>query len=237
MKTTASIISTVIIAAVTTFNANAANVTIVDGNQLFTDIGGDIDTSGYSAVGGFAGDASNQGQVLDLLSTRRSSATNTVSVADIYDMLVQGGLSSTGALVLGFSANESGNNNSVSITQLDIELERADGSSQFFTLGQDSITISDFNSGNSTAEAQLQLDLGFDFLQEYTSTSNRDLIIQAQLSGNTGGQDRLFLSSAFTANPLITPSFQQQSAVPLPASSWLFISALAGLVCHKRRIT
>lgn len=159
-----------------------------------------------------------------------------MSVGDIYDVLVQGGLSASCALVFGFSANESGNNGSVSITQLDIELERADGNSQFFTLGQDSITIADFNSGNITAEAQLQLDLGFDFMQEYTSTSNRDLIISAQLSGNTSGQDRLFLSSAFTANPLITPNFQQQSLAPLPASSWLFISSLAALICHKRRI-
>lgn len=170
---------------------------IVDSNQLFTDIGGDIDTSGYSAVGG---------------------------------------LRATGALVFGFSANESGTNGSVSITQLDIELERPDGNSQLFTLGQDSITIADFNGGNSTVEAQLQLDLGFDFMQEYRSTSNRDLIISAQLSGNTGGQDRLFLSSAFIANPLVTPSFQPQSLVPLPASSWLFISSLAALICHKRRV-
>lgn len=58
MKATASIIGTAIAAGAATFNANAANVAIVDGNQLFTDIGGDIDTSGYSAVGGFASDQS-----------------------------------------------------------------------------------------------------------------------------------------------------------------------------------
>lgn len=213
-------LSTLLISA----SVSAANVTIDQGDELFTDIGD------FAAISGYAGDASNQGQVLDVLKTKLSTDSDSVSAGEIFDTLTAGGVSSAESLVFGYSANQTGSNSSLTVNALSIGIEQSNGSTQSFLLGANTVTIIDFRLGNSLAEAQFQIDLGYDFLSVFDSDSNENITISASLTGNDNGADRIFLSSAFTANAY-TPD---PSPVPVPASWVLYSTAVLGFTAIRK---
>jgi len=209
----------------------AATVTISNGTELHVGVGD------YAAVAGYAYTSSNAGQVVDVIDTKYASASNSVLMGDLYDLLAGDGLTSTSTLVFGFSANEKqvgGQDAAVTITQLDMSFGRSGQAASVFSLTPDNIIVVDFNGGNSLAEAQVQVNLDFDFMAEYSSASTELFQITASFSGNTNGSDRLFLSTGFTSSPLVPV---ESATVPLPGAMWLFVFAASGLVGTFRRRT
>jgi hypothetical protein len=87
------------------------------------------------------------------------------------------------------------------------------GSSDELTYSLDSnenntVTVENTAQGASTAEARFQIYLGedFDFMTAYNASSTEKFYIHSSISDTTDGFEIFFLSSAFTASPIIDPS-------------------------------
>lgn len=210
-----------------------AAVIYVDQNSGVTQSVGD-----FQAIGAFTGDASNQGSTYELISSSSNAWSFSVPLASLWSYLSSAGVTSTPGLVFGYSANQKNNSPVVSITALSFSFQREDGSVDEYALADNQLQLFDFNSGSSLAEAEIQIDLGFDFMQEYAADSVADLTITASMSNNNNGPDRLFLSSAFTGSPLTTyqTSLTTVSEVPLPASFLLFCSGILPCLCLRKII-
>ena len=197
-------------------------IVINSSTKLATDIGD------FGAIGSGV-KAGKPGRTLNLLRTRKGSASNSVRLDRIYNTLLKSGITSTHSLVFGFSANERGKFNYVSFKHLQIDIERQDGSVQVFDLGGTKVKVKDQIAGKRSADALFQINLGFEFMQEYAKSSTRMMVIRAQLQDNTGRADRLFLSGQYTAHPLVDPP----AIVPVPASLGFFSSALVLMLWRK----
>ncbi len=164
--------------------------------------------------------ASSPGQVEEVLggpgggglsgSGGTSSGSNSVNMSDLFDVLDNAGITSTNILVFGFATNESGGNNSpVSITQLDMTFQRP--SAADFTVSLDAgmdntIVVDDFQSGISNAEAKIEVEVPFDFMAEYSTTSTEQFTISATLVDESGGFELFFLDAGFTIEAIPEPS-------------------------------
>lgn len=168
-------------------------------------------TDNVGAVGDFAvvqgnDESSSPGQVLSLLDmannpTQTSSAT--VNMGQLWQTLNAEGITSTNSLKFGFGVNETGasGTNSVDITGLTLTFERTGNPNKTFDLGSNTIEVFNFGSGQSTAEARIQVNLGFDFMAEYNSGSTEDFTIASTITGKSDGSELYFLSAGFTAVP------------------------------------
>jgi hypothetical protein len=199
-------------------------ITITGPTDLFTTGIGD-----YAAVSGNNA-ASAPGQVFDVLSLQTNvseSGSNSVDMGDLWDTLNDGGVTTATSLVFGFGLNETGSlgSNYVTITDLDMSFERSGGGSfKEFSLGNDSITVYNYTQGQNTAEARIQVDLGFDFMTEYNTLSTEDFDIFSNITNTSDGFEIYFLSSAFTSTP-----------IPEPATMLLLGSGLIGLAGFGRK--
>jgi hypothetical protein len=203
-------------------------ITITGPTDLFTTGIGD-----YAAVSGNS-EASSPGQVIEVLggpggslqSADPESETRILAMGLLYDTLADGGVTAATSLVFGFGLNETGRlgSNYVTITDLDMSFERAGGGSSDFSLGSDSITVYNYTQGQSTAEARIQVDLGFDFMTEYSSLSTEEFEIFSSIGNTSDGFEIYFLSSAFTISP-----------IPEPATMLLLGSGLLGLAGFGRK--
>ena len=153
-----------------------------------TDVFGAI--GDYTSVTG-NNNVSSPGQVLEVLggviggaaklqNIGSESGTHTINMGDLFQVLSDGGIVSTTALVFGFGLNETGatGTNWVDITALDMSFERARGGTDAFSLdsgGDNTIRVFNYVQGQDLAEARIRVDLGFDFMAEYSKTRATDL--------------------------------------------------------------
>lgn len=215
--------------SVPALSSNVGSTLTLDGSDVVFNNVGD-----FSAISSSTNSEARPGSRLQLIKTQRKNSDNSVVLGDLYDTLFAGGVKSANSLVLGFAVNESQQNPYITLRSLDIDIERNDGSKQRYSLGGYQLQVKDTNQGKNRAEARLQIDLGFDFFDEYDADSTRLMIIRAQLTDNNGGADRIFLSSRYTANAMSTPPI---SGVPLPASLGLFAFSLGLIIWRKGKLT
>jgi len=130
--------------------------------------------------------------------------------------------------VFGFSVNEKNNSPTIEINSINLEFEKEDGSLLSFSLGDNQIVIDDFHSGSSHAEAQLQIDLGFDILQEWTSATSKNMSYAFSMNNGTNGPEKFFVSNVFSTAPPVS-YLTNISPVPLPAAAYLLLSGLVAL--------
>lgn len=216
----------------------AQAVVIQTGSELYLGSGGQI--GDFSAVGG-ALNASSPGQVLELLggslggaadlhANGSESGTNTVSMGSLWSTLNSGGVTSASRLVFGFGVNETGpiGSNWASMTDLTMSFARVGGGTDTFTLGApDFIQVYNIEQGTNSAEALIEVNLGFDFMAEYNAASSESFTVSANVDNTSDGFEIFFLSSAYTADPI---------GVPEPASVVLaLLAALGGAVLLRRR--
>lgn len=184
----------------------------------------------FQAIGPFTGSISQQGLTYELIKSSSNNWNFSVSLGDLWGYLDANQVTQTPGLVFGYAANQKNNSPIVTISSLSFSFERESGALDVFSLGANEIRITDFNPGNSEAEAIFQIDLGFDFMAEYSANTASELIVNATLSNNNNGPDRLFLASSFTTSPIIAYQTEINStAVPIPPSLSLFASGL-GLI-------
>jgi hypothetical protein len=202
-------------------------------------------TDSFASVGDFAAvagssAASSPGQVFNLLDLSKDASGNesgsaTFNMSSLWSTLNTQGLTSTSALVFGLGVNETGKTggNSVLVTGLTMSFQRADGSTDTFTLGSNQFNVVNYTQGASTAEARIQVNLGFDFMAEYSGTSTKLFTIASTITGADDGNELYFLSGGFTAAP--PAPVPASTPVPVPAAAWLLISGLLGFAGFTRR--
>jgi hypothetical protein len=178
------------------------------GRSLTIEIAGPSDTfSPFAEFLVVRGNPSNSspGQVVEILgessapslqSNGSESNSNSVAMGAIHAALASAGVVSATNLALGFGLNETGpvGSNSVTITDLQITLERPGGTLVQFSLLSDAVRVFNYNQGQSTAEARFELALGFDFMSEYTAVSTDLLSIQATIDNTSDGFEIFFVS-------------------------------------------
>ena len=224
-------ISLGLIAGLFAISFNAAALLIIDdATDTYSQPGND--TGDFSTIAAYQA-PSSPGQVFTVLSLQVSpneSGSNSSSMGSLVDTLTNSGLSSPiTSLVFGFGMNEPGNANSVlTITDLILTFARPSSPDAIFSLGAEDIQVDPFNnSGASSSEALFKVDLGFDFLAEYTSLSAETFTIAATIADTSAGAEVFFLDGGLTRDA--------NNPVPIPAAVWLFGSALVGLAGIKRR--
>jgi len=203
-------------------------------------------------VGGFAsvrGDdqSSAPGQVLDLLGGPNApplqakgnqtfeANENWISVQAIRNALTAGGLSTVDRLVIALGVNESGplGSNSVMVDELDIQLQKANGSFVSFALEPDAVEVYNYRQGQTTAEALFEIDLGFDFMAEYDANSTETLWISSSISQPSNGYEIYFLSTGYTEAAIIAAG--GGAIVPEPSTGLLLAGGLVLLATRSGR--
>ncbi len=208
-------------------HAAAAIVSVDSAGASHSNVGDFLSVSSYT------GSSSSQGAIEQVWSSNRSSISGDFSISSIISFLEGNNVSASPGLVFGFSANERNNSPELTITSINLGFEKEDGSLVSFSLGDNQINISDFHSGNSHAEAQLQIDLGFDMMQEWSNTTSKKMSYSFNISNGSNGPEKFFISNVFTSAPPVN-YITSMSTIPLPAPAWLFGSALAGLLMARR---
>ncbi len=185
---------------------SAATVVVQDGTEQYTTNIGD-----YAEVAGNVA-ASSPGQVLEILggpstpplqTNGSESNSNTIAMGALWDVMNAGGITATSRLSFGFALNESGpvGSNWIMITELDMSFDRPGGGIDTFSLSPDSIQIYNYHQGQNTSEAIIALELGFDFMTEYSSASIEDFTIFSTIESTSDWFELYILSSAFTEIP------------------------------------
>ena len=184
--------------------AEAAQIDIDDANDLELGVGD------YAAVAGYDGSNPAVGQRLDVLSVNVGDngnlVTNSLDMGLLRQTLASGGVTETSTLVFGLEVDEFPflGLDDVNVETLSMNFERVGGGTDTFTLAGDNIRVQDYNSG-ATADARIQVNLGFDFMTEYTNASTEAFTISATISSMHqfifGDDEVFFLSSGFTDDP------------------------------------
>jgi hypothetical protein len=223
---------TIIAAMITlsvTVELHAASFTIDDANDLFLGVGD------YAAVAGYDGTSPPVDQQLTVLSADKKNQaipqSNSVDMGDLWSTLSAGGVTTTSTLVFGLIVNEQGSTPAIDIQQLSMTFQRVGGGADAFFLSPDQLTVVEYAGGNNT-DARIQVNLGFDFMAEYTASSTQQFTISATIDNMSAGDDIFFLSSGFTAAP---PA--PEEPIPEPGTLALFSALLltAALVRRKRK--
>lgn len=116
-------------------------------------------------------------------------------MGSLVTTIINSGLSSPiTKLVFGFGMNEPGNAaGELIITDLILTFVRPSSPNSVFSLGSEYINVFQFNnSGGSSSEALFEVDLGFDFLSEYSGSSTDTFTIAASISDTSAGAERFF---------------------------------------------
>ena len=87
---------------------------------------------------------------------------------------------------------------------VDLGFEKEDGSLVSFSLGDNQINISDFHPGNSHAEAQLQIDLGFDMMREWSNTTSKKMSYSFNISNGSNGPEKFLFLTCLPQLPQLT---------------------------------
>lgn len=191
--------------------------------------------------------ASAPGQVYDVLQLKDNgleSGNNlisppingTIAMGDLWSTLDSGGILYTTQLVFGFGINESGStgSNYVDIQDLFMSFDLPGGGISQFDMDSDennTVRVYNFKQGQTTAEALVQVNLGFDFMSAYNASSTESFYISSTINDVDDGFEIYFLSSAFTGNPPVP-----NPSVPIPGTLLLVGSSLFGLIGIKKKV-
>ncbi|MDG2077930.1 MAG: hypothetical protein P8J26_00285 [Pseudomonadales bacterium] len=152
----------------------------------------------------YTGTSSSQGSIEQVWSSNSSSITGDFSISSIISFLEGNNVSASPGLVFGFSANERNNSPELTITSINLGFEKEDGSLVSFSLGDNQINISDFHPGNSHAEAQLQIDLGFDMMREWSNTTSKKMSYSFNISNGSNGPEKFLFLTCLPQLPQLT---------------------------------
>ena len=183
----------------------AANFTLDEATNLFNPVGD------FIVAGVDSGLAASPGHVIEVLKLQHNGSetgSNTLSIGELYSILADEGIVESYALVFGFGLNENNGSNYVNIQDLVMTLEVPNSSDQSYSLDSNednTVIVANTAQGANTAEAQVQVNLGFDFMTVYNASSTEEFYIQSTIDDTTDGFEIFFLSGAFTAYPPADP--------------------------------
>ena len=138
------------------------------------------------------------GQLYDILISDTTIDTNQDGTADIpiYSL----------AFGLGINQNGTTNTNQINVENLIIELFLPNSDTSTFSLDNgtgdpttgNTVSVINYNQGQNTAEAKFAIDLGFDYMTTYSSSSTEAFRLTSTLSNQDDGFENYFLSSGFS---------------------------------------
>ena len=234
----------------------AFTVTITSATDTFNDVGDFATVSGNDPASSpgqileVLQHSGNDGTTYSSTDYRNNSAGKSAGVdwtaGQLYDTLIADSTIDTNgdgtadipitALGFGFGINQNGSTstNQINVEDLVIELTVPNSSPLTFRLDNgtgdpttgNTVEVLNYNQGQNTAEAKFAVDLGFDYMTTYNSSSTETFKLTSTLSNQDDGFEIYFLSSGF--------SVEATQAIPFDFSPTLGILIVGGCVGIKK---
>lgn len=174
---------------------------------------------------------SSPGQIVDILNmgnqNEPDSQSDTITAGDLWSAYDAGGISSISFLVVSMGINETGGvgSNSVDLEAFRLTIQDPNNNANDITDvdmdfgGDNTVRVFNFAQGQHTGEADLAVNLGFDFMSTFNAGSTELITLAVTVTNRSDGFEIFFFDSA--------------AQIPEPAA--LTLTSLLGLVFLARR--
>lgn len=228
------------LAAVLALSQSALGTLVIQtGQESFTAGAGDAVGSFYAITGGaapapfggvFDGSAGRIAGQIQVKGKGPKEGKRSLTAGKLWSYLHAQDVASADGLVFGFGlkGGKSGSSDSLTISELTINLKLPGGGSQTFDLMGQTVQVYDYARNGRAAEALFFVDLqGMDFMQTFSARSKEKISITTGFEHTSREFKMFFLGAGFTVPPQTSPE------IPEPAS--LGALGAGGLLMLRRR--